>query len=167
MSKHYQTDTSMHTTAQGISKSTKYQEHDRGSHHLRDLNQTTQTNKPPSLIIYIIPLAQRFTIITSVAGVISPSVNTFFIFHIFRIENKKNLTLWTHWGLNWLFLPNPIFAICLNFQQQNPLKNQYLAHLSSENCEINSIKSDSPRGPSNNTKNTPKFQYSFFVLDFI
>jgi hypothetical protein len=24
-------------------------------------------------------------------------------------------------------------------QQQNPLKNQYLPHLSSENCEINSI----------------------------
>jgi len=35
---------------QGISNSTKYQEHERGSHHLRDLNQTTQTNKPPSLI---------------------------------------------------------------------------------------------------------------------
>jgi hypothetical protein len=32
----------------------------------------------------------------------------------------------------------------LNFQQQNPLKNQYLPHLSSENCKINSIfKSDS------------------------
>jgi hypothetical protein len=26
------------------------------------------------------------------------------------------------------FLPNPIFAICLNFQQQNPLKNQYFPH---------------------------------------
>jgi len=50
--------------------------------------------------------------------------------------------VWTHWGLNWFFLPNPIFAICLNFQQQNPLKNQYLPHLSSENYEINSIKSD-------------------------
>ncbi len=43
------------------------------------------------------------------------------------------------------FLPNPIFAICLNFQQQNLLKNQYISHLSSENCEINSIKSDSLR----------------------
>jgi hypothetical protein len=42
-------------------------------------------------------------------------------------------------------LPNPIFAIQLNFQQQNPLKNQYFSHLSSENYEINSIKSDSLR----------------------
>jgi hypothetical protein len=29
--------------------------------------------------------------------------------------------------------------------QQNSLKNQYLSHLSSENCEINSIKSDLSR----------------------
>jgi hypothetical protein len=49
------------------------------------------------------------------------------------------------WRFNWFFLPNPIFAICLNFQQQNPLQDQYLSHLSSENCEINSIKSDSLR----------------------
>ncbi len=53
--------------------------------------------------------------------------------------------VWTHWGFNWIFLPSPIFAICLNFQQQNSLKNQYLSHLSSENCQINSIKSDSLR----------------------
>ncbi len=53
--------------------------------------------------------------------------------------------VWTHWRFNWFFLPNPIFAICLNFQQQNPLQNQYLPHLSSENCEINSINSDSLR----------------------
>ncbi len=33
------------------------------------------------------------------------------------------------------------FIICLNFQQLNPLKIQYLSHLKSENCEINSIKS--------------------------
>jgi hypothetical protein len=30
----------------------------------------------------------------------------------------------------------------LNFQQQNPLKNQHFPHLSSANCEINSIKLD-------------------------
>jgi hypothetical protein len=53
--------------------------------------------------------------------------------------------MWTHWQLNWFFLSNPIFAICLNFQQQNPLKNQYLSHLSFENCEINSIKSESSK----------------------
>ncbi len=35
---------------------------------------------------------------------------------------------------------------CLNFQQQNPLQKYiYLSHLSSENCEIKSIKSDLPR----------------------
>jgi len=43
------------------------------------------------------------------------------------------------------FLPTSIFAICLNFQQQNPFKNQYLLQLSSGNCEINSIKSGSLR----------------------
>jgi hypothetical protein len=53
--------------------------------------------------------------------------------------------MWTHWRLNWFFLSNPIFAICLNFQQQNPLKNQNLSHLSFENCEINSIKSESSK----------------------
>jgi hypothetical protein len=40
---------------------------------------------------------------------------------------------------------NPIFAIVLNFQQQNPLNFLYLAHFRSENCEINIIKSYSPR----------------------
>jgi hypothetical protein len=39
-----------------------------------------------------------------------------------------------------------IFVVFLNFHQQNPLENEYLPHpLSSENCEINSIKSDLPR----------------------
>jgi hypothetical protein len=36
-------------------------------------------------------------------------------------------------------------AICLNFQQQNMLKNQDLPHLSSENLKTNSVKSNSPR----------------------
>jgi hypothetical protein len=60
-------------------------------------------------------------------------------------------------------------AIWSNFQQQNPLRKQYLPHLSSENCEIKLIKSDSAR-ISINTKNAPKFQYSFqfrFYLAFI
>ncbi len=53
------------------------------------------------------------------------------------------------------------FAVCLNFQQQNPLENEYLPHpLSFENCEINSIESDSSRA-SNDAMNGPKFQYSF------
>jgi hypothetical protein len=53
--------------------------------------------------------------------------------------------MWTHWGFNWFFLPNPFFAIYLNFQQQKSLKNQCLPHLSCENYEINSIKSTMPR----------------------
>jgi hypothetical protein len=32
-----------------------------------------------------------------------------------------------------------------NFQLQNSLKNKYLSHVSSENCEINSLKFDSPK----------------------
>ncbi len=35
--------------------------------------------------------------------------------------------------------PNPMFAICLIFHQQNPLKKQYFPHISYENCEISSI----------------------------
>ncbi len=54
---------------------------------------------------------------TSVAYAIGPSVNT--------LEGQL------------IFLPNPIFAICLNFQQQNPFKNQHLPHFSFEKCEIN------------------------------
>jgi len=53
--------------------------------------------------------------------------------------------MWTHLRVNWFCLPNPIFVICLNFQQQDPLKENYLPHLSFENCEINSIEFDSPR----------------------
>jgi hypothetical protein len=52
----------------------------------------------------------------------------------------------------------------LNFQQQNPLTNQYLPHLSSENCEMNSIKSDSLRAFQQFTKNTSQFQYIVSVL---
>ncbi len=40
---------------------------------------------------------------------------------------------------------HPNFAICLNFQQQNPLKNQYVPHLNSKNCEIKFIKFDLPK----------------------
>ncbi len=47
--------------------------------------------------------------------------------------------VWT-WSTDFPF-QTQFFIIRLNFQQQNPLKNQYFPHLSSENCEINSIKS--------------------------
>jgi hypothetical protein len=56
----------------------------------------------------------------------------------------------------------------LNFQQQNPLKPQYLPHLSSENCEINSIKLDSPESfPTTPRKNSPKFQYNFQFQSYL
>jgi len=61
----------------------------------------------------------------SVACAIGTSVNTFPInryVHSFQNWKFLDLAMWTHWGLNWFFLPNPNFAICLNFQQQNPLK---------------------------------------------
>jgi hypothetical protein len=48
-----------------------------------------------------------------------------------------------------------IFAIYLNFQQQNTLKNQYLPHLSSENYGINYIKSHSPRAFQQHQEHTP------------
>jgi len=55
------------------------------------------------------------------------------------------------------------FAICLNFQQQNPLKCQYLRHLSSENCEINFIKSGSMRAFQQH-QNAPQIRIQFSVL---
>jgi len=94
--------------------------------------------------------AHHLVILTStsvVARAISPSVNRIFFFFTFselKISKFSNVdTL----KAQLLFPSKPIFfAIFLNFQQYNSLKNQYLSHLSSENCEINSIKSDSPRG---------------------
>jgi hypothetical protein len=47
-----------------------------------------------------------------------------------------------------------------NFHQQNPLKNQCLPHLSSENCEIKILLNLIHLGLSNHTKNAPKFQNS-------
>jgi hypothetical protein len=72
------------------------------------------------LVIQNFPSHSFFTS-TNVAYAIGPSVNTL-----------KALLI---------FLPNPIFAICLNFQQQNSLQNQYLLHFSFENCEVNSNRS--------------------------
>ncbi len=64
----------------------------------------------------------------------------------------KQLCCLCHWpkcehneGSSDFSFPNPILAICLNFQEQNPFQNQYLPPLSSEDCEINSIKFDSSR----------------------
>jgi hypothetical protein len=79
---------------------------------------------------------------TSVACVIGPNVNIFFSFQNWKF---LNLVVWTHWGLNWFFLLNPIFAIFLEFQEQNSPKNQYLSHLRFEICEIKFLKSNSSR----------------------
>jgi hypothetical protein len=70
--------------------------------------------------------------------------------------------MWTHWGPNRFFLPNPI---CLNFQQQNPLKNQYLPHLSSEIYEMNFIKSDLLRAFQQYHEHPQiPIEFSFFIL---
>jgi hypothetical protein len=62
--------------------------------------------------------------------------------------NKRSMCPWPNCehiqGLSDFFFQTQ-FAICLNFQQQNPFKKQYLSHLSSENYEINFIKFDSPK----------------------
>jgi hypothetical protein len=71
--------------------------------------------------------------------------------------------VWTHWMVNWYFLPNPISVICLNFQQQNSLKNQYLPHLTCENYEITPLNL-TRQVLSNNTKSTLKFPIQFWVL---
>jgi len=55
----------------------------------------------------------------------------------------------------------------LNFQEQNPLKNQYLSHLSSKNYEIKFFKNLISLGLSNNTKNIPKFRISFQFLCYL
>jgi hypothetical protein len=58
------------------------------------------------------------------------------------------------------FLPNQILEICLNFQHQHPLKNQYLSHLGFKNYEINSMNLIC-QIISKYTTNAPKLQYSF------
>jgi len=63
---------------------------------------------------------------------------------------------------------NPIFAICLNFQQQKiHSKIKYLPQLNSEDCEINSIKSNSPRAFQQHQEchQIPiQFQFQFYLV---
>ncbi len=63
-----------------------------------------------------------------------------------------------------IFLPNPFFELCLNFQQQNPLKIQYLPHLRSEYYEIKSIKSDLSRAFQQHPQFQHIFQFWFSVI---
>jgi hypothetical protein len=96
------------------------------------------------LVIQKFPSHYFFTS-TSVVYAIGPSVNTL----------KAQL----------IFLPNPIFAICLNFQQQNPFRNQYLMHFSFEKCEINSNRYVAKGFPT--TPKTPPNSNTLFSFDFI
>jgi hypothetical protein len=73
--------------------------------------------------------------------------------------------LWTHWGLNWISFQTQSFAICLNFQNKNLLKNQFLSHLSFENCEIISNKSDLPRPLQHHEH--PQIPTQFSVSNFL
>jgi hypothetical protein len=68
--------------------------------------------------------------------------------------------MWAHWRLNWFFLPILFFVIYLKFWQQNILKNHYLSHLCSGNCEVNLLNLTC-WGLANNAKNALKFQYGF------
>jgi hypothetical protein len=68
-----------------------------------------------------------------------------------HIEDSTDFSFKTHFS-----------QFFLNFQQQNPFKNQYMSHLSSENCERNFIKPDSPRA-FQNTKKHPQISTHFSV----
>ncbi len=74
--------------------------------------------------------------------------------------------VWTHLkGSTDFAIQTQFFAICLNFHQQN----WFLPHLSSENCEINSIKSDSPRAFQQHQEHPPPncnevFGFQFYLI---
>ncbi len=71
---------------------------------------------------------------------------------------------WTHGGLNRFFLPNPIFLqFVWIFSSKIHSKNKYLPHFSSENCEINFIKSESPRAFQQHQEH-PQIPRQFSVL---
>jgi hypothetical protein len=83
---------------------------------------------------------------TNIACAVGPSVNTFFIFHIFRIENFQ-IQECEHIDGSPLIFPSKLkFFNLFEFPATKFTKNQYLSQLSSENCEINSIKSDLSKG---------------------
>jgi hypothetical protein len=79
-------------------------------------------------------------------------------FSLFQNEKLLNSAMWTHWGLNSFFLPNPIFAICLNFQQQKNHSKIIMFHP----LALKIVKQNPTcQRLTNNIKNSPKFQYSF------
>jgi hypothetical protein len=101
---------------------------------------------------------------TSVACAIGPSVNTFFYFSHFQDWKFLISMVWTHThlGLNWFFLPNPNFAICLNFQQQNPLKINTFHTLALTIVEY-TLLNLTCQGLPNNTKKCPQIPIRFSV----
>ncbi len=104
-----------------------------------------------------------FFFTASVACAIAPSLNTFSIFHIFRIF-KKTFNNVNTLRAQLIFPSKPnFFTIYLNFQQQKSLQNQYLLHLSSQDCEINSIKSD-PSRAFQQDQEYPQIPIQFSVL---
>jgi hypothetical protein len=90
---------------------------------------------------------------------VCPSVNTFFIFHIFKIENFK-IQQCEHIEGSTDFLPTPIFAICLKYEQQNPLKISIFHNLALKIVKW-TILNLTCWGLSNNDKNICKFQCNF------
>jgi hypothetical protein len=63
---------------------------------------------------------------------------------VFRIETSKFGNVNTL-RAQLIFPSEPNFCNLFDFSEQNSPKNQYLSYLSSEICEINSIKSNSSR----------------------
>jgi len=59
------------------------------------------------------------------------------------------------------FPSKPFFAICLNFQQQYSLKFNNIVHILSLKITKSKLLNQTRWVLSNNTKNFPKFQYSF------
>jgi hypothetical protein len=93
-----------------------------------------------NLITLIFQFVQCLLIIISVTCAVGPNVHT--------LKAQTN------------FPSKPNFCNFVKFWQQNPLKNQYLPHLRSNNCEINSIKSELSKAFPQHQED-PKFKCSF------
>jgi hypothetical protein len=83
----------------------------------------------------------------------------YFVFTFSELKICKSSTVNTL-KAQLIFPFKPIFCNLFEFSEQNPLKNQYLPHLTSENYEIN-VLNLIHQGLSNNTNNTPIFQHNF------
>jgi hypothetical protein len=68
------------------------------------------------------------------------------------------------WRAQLDFPSKPNFTNWVEFSTTDSLKNQYLSHLSSENCEMNSVKSDSLRAFQKHRELPHKIPIQFSVL---